>query len=162
MLKSMQRFTICLILNAWLCSCCLLSNERPSDKRQAAEECTPYYCLSNEQLPRTCDGAINFVYGRLTADNVMTLQRLSSTDLYRYNLTWGRYIREGLAMRDGNTELVQSCRKKDLNSPQAAESASEVIIESVWRRANPESVQQAKEQVPFLRPYKPISALRGH
>jgi len=84
--------------------------------------------------PKTVDEAVDRLISELTLKDKTKVAKMGREDLSALPLTMGQYIREQFGLREGNEELMQSCRSISGENDIHEETASAIIINALWER----------------------------
>lgn len=89
--------------------------------------------VSESESPVTCEGAIKKIAKKLDADSIKTLRNTKKEDLIKFHMSWGMGIRNSYGLWSKNSPIRKSCAESIGEQDMHPDSASEVIIEGVWK-----------------------------
>ena len=85
-------------------------------------------------LPRSIDEAVNRLISELPLRYAAKIAKMNGRDLSALHATIGPYIRENFGLWRGNDQLMESCRMLNGQDYLHIDSASMVILESMWAK----------------------------
>ncbi|WP_299276928.1 DUF6794 domain-containing protein [uncultured Psychroserpens sp.] len=88
------------------------------------------------QQPETYLEAVTYIYNLMDEDNRVYVKNVPFNDLIIFHRHWGAKIRASLNLWGGNRELLKSCAENLGSDSIHPESASQFIIEGVWKKLN--------------------------
>ena len=93
------------------------------------------------QHPKTCQEAIELVLSNIDADSKKLLLSIKKEELRgrRFITGWGKGIRDGFGLNEGNFELMESCQALRDDAAFHPVNISGIIMEEVWS-----ALQQSK------------------
>ena len=89
-------------------------------------------------LPETCQQAIDLIIENLDAESREILISIDKEELKnrRFTTSWGKGIREGFGINEGNMALMKSCQARRENATFHPVVISAIIMEEVWTVLN--------------------------
>lgn len=104
----------------------LLANHCYADQDVTEKEVNEY--------PSTCQEAVDLILNNLDEQNRGLLLSISKDDLKnkRFLTGWGKGIRDGFGINEGNFALIQSCQALRDDAILHPVNTSMIIMEEVW------------------------------
>jgi len=90
--------------------------------------------LPDRDLPRTVDEAVDRIALELTLKQKGRIARMGSKEASALPISLGDYMWVKFGLRDGNDELVASCRLASGVEDLQKENAIDVIADALWNR----------------------------
>jgi hypothetical protein len=85
-------------------------------------------------LPKTVDEAVDRIMSELTLRDKARIARMGPEEASALPISLGDYIWKRFGLRDGNDELVESCRLVADVDDLRKESAIDVIADALWNK----------------------------
>jgi len=82
--------------------------------------------------PKTVDDAVRLIIAEMPLENRVRIANLNAEDLESLYLTLGVFVRNQMLRKDGNKELLESCRAVSGDDRLSDVKASFVIVQSLW------------------------------
>lgn len=99
---------------------------------------------SSKSKPKTYKEAVNYIYNLISEEDKEYVKNVPFNDLIIFHRGWGMGIRNGLGLWSNNKELLKSCAKEIGKETIHPESASQLIIEGVWKKLNSDLIDFSK------------------
>jgi len=84
--------------------------------------------------PKTVDEAVDLIISELTLKDKARISRMRQEEARALPISLGDYIWVAFGLRDGNDELMESCRLASGTDHLPKESAIDLITEAVWEK----------------------------
>ena len=88
----------------------------------------------NKDYPKTVEEAVNQLMSDIPVHDKRQIARMSEDDLINLHFSLGQGIRNEYGLWAGNEDLLESCRSVAGKTDLHVDSASSVIIKSLWER----------------------------
>lgn len=88
-----------------------------------------------QNYPITCQEAIDLILENLNEEDRSLLNSIEKDELKSrsYLIGWGKGIRDGFGLNNGNFPLMQSCQQRRENAAFHPVDISAIIMEEVWQ-----------------------------
>lgn len=84
--------------------------------------------------PQSVNEAVHVLMSEMILKDKAKIANMSEFDLEFLNVTLGMYIRDNFRLWTGNDALMDSCKKLSLNDELHPDSASQIIIDALWKK----------------------------
>ena len=88
-----------------------------------------------DTLPSTVEEAVDHLLARMDAEGQATIRATPQSELIRFHLPWGMWVRHELGLWGGNPQLISSIQERSgsmvILHP---DDASMIVIQALWER----------------------------